>query len=487
VSRQVAMREVNELYIAYSQFANETITQLTELQKSIESFQQLEGFTGQAAASAKAYMSEVHGAIIQSFMLVISDIQVTFMNMIQQFENSVDNNKKAIIHTDHFIDLKTSFRQHNHQFLDVHHDIHQTIQQVSDIVHLSKPNSTRIEEMYYTINTEISNRDLDVEAFDSMNRDKMNASSDLIQSIMNSMNEIKASISTPSGIRYALGDITTSSWGQRLGDTAAPVSKQLTEQLEEMKENAEIAKANAPEERNGFIDFLGEMFFVYDIKRLATGKDPTTGEELSAGEKGLAVASFIPISKFTKLGKLGKIGDEALDVGKVVDEEELLEKIGDVSKGTGDNGTYRYLKDYENNTYFTRSVEYNAGKEGTGFTYKVYQRGDIDWNMVRTKGAKKGRGLTNAEAANKYGLAPILDDAGNVATLHHSQQKGVGPLFEASTRYHNISNAKRAPLHPYKGKLNPFYPMDEPTRKAFQKVDSIDYWKTRGKEALGGN
>ena len=150
------------------------------------------------------------------------------------------------------------------------------------------------------------------------------------------------------------------------------------------------------------------------------------------------------------------------------------------------NETYQHLKDYKNNKYFTRSVEYNAGKDGTGFTYKVYQRGDINWDLVRTRGAKKGRGLTNAEASAKYGLAPILDDAGSVATLHHSQQKGVGPLYEASTRYHNISNAKRAPLHPYKGKLNPFFPMDEDTRGAFQKVDSINYWKLRGEEASGG-
>ncbi|WP_411197847.1 hypothetical protein [Sporosarcina sp. ANT_H38] len=95
--------------------------------------------------------------------------------------------------------------------------------------------------------------------------------------------------------------------------------------------------------------------------------------------------------------------------------------------------------------------------------------GDINWAMVRTKGAKKGRGLTNAEASAKYGLAPILDDASSDATLHHSQQKGVGPLYEASTRYHNISNAKRAPLHPYKGKLNPFYPMDEKLEVHFKK------------------
>jgi len=174
---------------------------------------------------------------------------------------------------------------------------------------------------------------------------------------------------------------------------------------------------------------------------------------------------------------------------KVVNGKDLQGKLklkgqdGEFGKG---KENYQHLKDYKDNKYFTSSVEYNAGKDGTGFTYKIYQRGDINWGMVRTKGAKKGRGLTNADASAKYGLAPILDDVGSVATLHHSQQKGVGPLYEASTRYHNISNAKRAPLHPYKGKLNPFYPMDETTRGAFQKVDSINYWKIRGKEALGG-
>ncbi len=83
-------------------------------------------------------------------------------------------------------------------------------------------------------------------------------------------------------------------------------------------------------------------------------------------------------------GKFSKASTAAKD-----DAYQLAKGSGGV-KGTGDDSTYRHLKDYESNTYFTRSVEYNAGKEGTGFTYKVYQRGDIDWNMVRTKGAKKG-------------------------------------------------------------------------------------------------
>lgn len=167
---------------------------------------------------------------------------------------------------------------------------------------------------------------------------------------------------------------------------------------------------------------------------------------------------------------------------------ESGEEVLDQAEKAIESGTSSELKvigTYDNNNYFTRAVEFNAGSEGTGFTYKVYQRNDIDWNIVRTTGAKKGRGLTNAQAAEKYGLAPILND-GYVATLHHSQQRSVGPLFEASTRYHNISNAKKGPLHPYKGQLNPFNPMDSNTRGLFQKVDSIEYWKARGRDAMKG-
>lgn len=158
---------------------------------------------------------------------------------------------------------------------------------------------------------------------------------------------------------------------------------------------------------------------------------------------------------------------------------------GEKDSKSGTSSELKVIGTYDNNNYFTRAVEFNASSEGTGFTYKVYQRNDIDWNIVRTTGAKKGRGLTNAQAAEKYGLAPILND-GYVATLHHSQQRSVGPLFEASTRYHNISNAKKGPLHPYKGQLNPFNPMDSNTRGLFQKVDSIEYWKARGRDAMKG-
>lgn len=179
------------------------------------------------------------------------------------------------------------------------------------------------------------------------------------------------------------------------------------------------------------------------------------------------------------------VGQDRILTHNTITKRECEKNLKKVLEGVADP-ELKLISEYANNNVFGKSVSFNAGEGGTGITYKVFQRNDIDWEMVRSTGAKKGRGLTNAEAAEKYGLAPILDANGNVATLHHSQQHSVGPLFEASTRYHNISNAKRAPLHPYKGQLNPFNPMSEEVRKAFQKVDSIEYWKTRGRDVMKG-
>jgi len=194
----------------------------------------------------------------------------------------------------------------------------------------------------------------------------------------------------------------------------------------------------------------------------AAGKASGKAEQVAAKE---ATAAAKAAKKLKKLGKglVGARGKKASEAIKQLDELARAK----ISKAAGKANRDTYKK------VFSKSIQYNAGKNGIGITYKVFQRNDIDWGMVRKTGVKKGIGLTNAEAASKHGLAPILNKNGNVATLHHSQQRSGGSLFEASTRYHNISNAKKPLLHPYKGKLNPDSPMDEKTRELFQKKEWI--------------
>jgi RHS repeat-associated protein len=140
-----------------------------------------------------------------------------------------------------------------------------------------------------------------------------------------------------------------------------------------------------------------------------------------------------------------------------------LRRAGEAAEG----GTFRPATEFYSNA--------------SGNSYRVFQRSDINWNHVRTTGDRRGRGLTNAEAAERFGLAPQLPD-GHFATLHHSQQNALGPLFEASTRYHNIRNINRPPLHPYGAAGHPSNPMGSgpgSPRQVFQDREVGEYWMWR--------
>jgi len=135
-------------------------------------------------------------------------------------------------------------------------------------------------------------------------------------------------------------------------------------------------------------------------------------------------------------------------------------------------------KTFADNIYFTDKVEWTATRpKGTGQTYTVIQRNDVDWGIIRSDGPKDFIGRSNADAAAK-GLSPQLRD-GSFATLHHMGQDSRGALAEASTRYHGVGTPGQNALHSQYGKNipNPNFPID---RRAFS-VDTREYWQWRVK------
>jgi hypothetical protein len=119
---------------------------------------------------------------------------------------------------------------------------------------------------------------------------------------------------------------------------------------------------------------------------------------------------------------------------------------------------------------FHKEVEWTA-PTGTKQTYKVVQRNDIDWNLIRKNpdGPKDFIGKTNKEAA-RHGYAPEMLD-GSVIKLHHIQQQSNGPLAEVSSTSHGSALHK---TFGYK-QSNPELPVD---RNLF-KVEKKSYWKAR--------
>jgi hypothetical protein len=131
------------------------------------------------------------------------------------------------------------------------------------------------------------------------------------------------------------------------------------------------------------------------------------------------------------------------------------------------------LKDYG---YFPTKVEWTA-PSGTKQTYKVYQRDDIDWDLVRTnpRGDTRFIGKTNIEAA-LAGHSPELSD-GSKINLHHIGQNSKGPLVEIGELTHKKGHKT---LHQQHGvnKGHPEFPVDHRSK---WKTDVVNYWKGRVK------
>jgi hypothetical protein len=127
--------------------------------------------------------------------------------------------------------------------------------------------------------------------------------------------------------------------------------------------------------------------------------------------------------------------------------------------------------------FSNEKTQFTATKpKGTQQTYDVVQRNDINWDQVRQGGDSRAVGLTNKEAADRFGLSPELPD-GNFATLHHIGQDARGPLVEASTRYHGVGKPGQDILHSQFGRSqpNPNFPIN----RAKFNVDTREYWRSQ--------
>lgn len=70
---------------------------LNELADQIKYICNSENFQGESAKSMKAYFSDVHGTIIQGFLVVLLEMEVSLKQTLKAFNSSVDSDERARI------------------------------------------------------------------------------------------------------------------------------------------------------------------------------------------------------------------------------------------------------------------------------------------------------------------------------------------------------------------------------------------------------
>jgi len=196
------------------------------------------------------------------------------------------------------------------------------------------------------------------------------------------------------------------------------------------------------------------------------GTDVMTGRQVNAWDKIAEGSGRLGNTSLTLAGGLAKV--PGLKVAPRGGTAGFV-PVEVVPEGPSAAATQRVFSTGRSSSTATRP-------RGTQQTYEVIRRTDISWDQLRLGGDARAVGMSNAEAAFRYGLPPELPD-GSFATLHHLGQDARGPLVEASTRYHGVGRPGQDILHSQYGRNRP-HPTRPIDRRAFA-VDSAEYWESR--------
>ena len=242
------------------------------------------------------------------------------------------------------------------------------------------------------------------------------------------------------------------------------------------------------EEGNGFIGFLGDVgsgatkvgkglldFLILDDVNTLADKNA------SGLDKGIALASFIPIGKVLKIPKaIDKIVDSNVD--EVVKKSDVDEVVG---KGTGKGTGLKSRKlsseqielDWLADKYTAVEVKGTvkvSGKE-VDVSRRVYQI-EIDKNYVPNN--PKALGKSNRELMKKGNSPYIVNDGvESKVELHHLIQKEPGGMVEIAELTHDKYDST---LHGLVGNGNSF--RNDPELEKMYNNFRSNYWKMRARE-----
>ena len=140
MSLKVDLPEVIALSDKISQGQAKAEASLATVKKDIGSLDAMESFKGKSAEVAKYYFAEFHQSIIEAFQQLLIEIDADSNKNISDFLGKVDSSEGAKVHQSYIEEQKETIESTYSDFESLSQEINQTINSVSDLVSVIKPN-----------------------------------------------------------------------------------------------------------------------------------------------------------------------------------------------------------------------------------------------------------------------------------------------------------------------------------------------------------
>lgn len=186
---KASMSEVITLSDKVSIAQDKIVTELNEVSSGVEDIINMDEFSGASADSAKGYFRNVHQTTVLAFQQLMIEIDNNFKKHIQTFQTDVDTSEKTIVdkqYLDEVIeDIKTPFES----LVENNEEVIRTIDDVADIVSLTKPNITPVKSSKESIIELIKELTISLETYTTISNDRIK---EMIHHVKTLMKEIQS-------------------------------------------------------------------------------------------------------------------------------------------------------------------------------------------------------------------------------------------------------------------------------------------------------
>lgn len=139
------MSEVDDLSDKVSTAQDKIVTELNNVNSGVDDIINMDDFSGEAADSAKGYFENVHKTVALALQQLMIEIDDNLKSHINTFHSDVDESEKARINKHYLEEVKGDIETTFETLEETNDEVLETIEDVEDIVSVTKPNFSPLE------------------------------------------------------------------------------------------------------------------------------------------------------------------------------------------------------------------------------------------------------------------------------------------------------------------------------------------------------
>lgn len=146
---KVDMSEVVDLAKKVQQETSSLTDVFTTMENRANAIIEMDSFTGFAAMDVQKYLDKMHLTVSESFRVLLDELDDSFESHISTFKSMVDSDDSAIVKSDYLhIDMGVNLQNHHNKMEGYTSSVARTIEDVSDLVSVSIPESHNMTDAY---------------------------------------------------------------------------------------------------------------------------------------------------------------------------------------------------------------------------------------------------------------------------------------------------------------------------------------------------